>query len=158
MNQNKYGYFIRADNPTVKVRLAPAKYIDLSFKNLIELVLPECKEVRCYNNKLTNLIVPNGCKFIMCCKNNLNKLVLPIGCETVYCSNNNLTELIIPEGCEYVSCINNQLNKLIIPKACKEFNFDNNNLPQVIEKLFLSRNSIKMQLANSLQFANIKKN
>jgi hypothetical protein len=62
--------------------------------NLIELVLPMCKEVYCSNNYLTELIVPEGC-------------------EEVYCYTNHLTKLIIPKTCKWICCYNNNLPKLI---------------------------------------------
>jgi len=44
---------------------------------------------------------------VNCSNNKLTELVLPNGVEKVYCSNNKLTELHLPNGVENVYCFNN---------------------------------------------------
>ncbi len=56
------GYYITSDNPNIKVPLEPQDVINLRHMNLIELVLPWCKEVYCERNYLTELIIPICCK------------------------------------------------------------------------------------------------
>jgi len=125
------GYYIQKNQPTVKIPLDPQESIYLESMNIIELVLPECEYVYCWNNNLTKLIIPEGCEYVDCSYNQISKLIIPMGCEEVYCQNNNLTKLIIPESCRVV-CYSNKL-------------------PQIIENLFQSGDSIKIELANNLQ-------
>ena len=80
----KKGYYITAD--VKKVNLSPQLAIDVSNRNIVELVVPE------------------GTKYVWGYNNNLTKLNLPEGIEDVYCYNNKLTELILPNRVEKVVC------------------------------------------------------
>jgi hypothetical protein len=146
-------------NPIEKIPLESRDALYLSSMNIIELVLPPCKEVYCHSaylakinsNKLTKLIIPDGYNIVRCDGNELTELILSKSCKRIYCWNNQLTELIIPEGCEWVHCHHNKLNKLIVPKSCTTISCHDNNLPQIIVDLFQSNDPIKIQLANNLQ-------
>jgi hypothetical protein len=89
------GYYIVKDNPTIKIPLIPQKSLHLSGMNLIELVLPTCKEVYCWNNQLAELIIPPGCIVVDCCNNNLTKLIVPKSCKIIYCRFNKLPKIIV---------------------------------------------------------------
>jgi hypothetical protein len=130
-----HGYYITSNNPTEKVPLEPQDEFFLYKWSLIELVLPKCRDVYCYNNQLTELIIPEGCEY-------------------VECQYNNLIKLIIPENCEFIGCVNNKLNKLIVPKGCIFIYCGNNNIHPIVVDLFKSEDPVKIQLANSLQLAN----
>ena len=80
----KTGYYITSNGE--RVILKSQTILDLSYRNIVELVIPE------------------GCKYVSCWSNQLTELVIPEGCETVYCNDNRLTKLIIPDGCEKVFC------------------------------------------------------
>ena len=80
----KNGYYITSSGE--KVILKVTNTIDVSSKDIIELVLPE------------------GIKSVYCSKNQLTELVLPEGIKNVYCYNNQLTELVLPEGIKDVYC------------------------------------------------------
>jgi hypothetical protein len=151
-----HGYCITQDKPMVKVHLDPQDEIDLSHKNLIELVLPACKIVWCNNNKLTELIIPQGCGYVNCRNNCLWKLIIPDGCEYVYCSDNYLTELIIPKGCKRVYCYANLLYKIYIHKTCNYINCDRSNLLKIIINLYQSQDPVKIELTNNLQLIELK--
>jgi hypothetical protein len=125
------GYYITSSEPNIKVPLEPQDDINLSFMNLIELVLPQCKRVYCSYNLLTELIIPEGCEYVSCRDNMLTKLILANSCNDVWCYNNYLTKLIIPKNCQ-VWCHNNDFHP-------------------IITELFESRDSIKIQLASNLQ-------
>jgi hypothetical protein len=148
------GYYITKFDPTIKVEIFPQETIALNYKNIIELVLPECKVVRCYNNQLTKLVVPDGCKKVNCDDNQLTELILPNSCEFVSCENNKLTELILHENCEIIYCAYNKLTKLILPKNSRYVYCGYNKLHPQIEELINSTDPVKRQLANSLQVAN----
>jgi hypothetical protein len=146
------GYYITSDNPTVKVPVEPREVIDLSYKKIIELVLPKCKIVYCFRNELKELIIPMGCVEVQCQRNNLTKLILPDSCEEVWCNNNQLIELNLPKNCIFINCFENYISKLIIPNKCKMVGcYNNNNLSSIIVNLLESGNRIKIQLANNLQ-------
>jgi hypothetical protein len=132
MKKNKNGYYITYFNQTEKVEIEPQEEIRLFYTHLIKLVLPECKTVLCFNNYLTELIIPHGCEYVSC-------------------SSNNLTKLILPKTCKVVSCYDNQLTKLIVPKICTDVHCHSNNLPQLIINLLQSKEPVKIQLANNLQ-------
>jgi hypothetical protein len=144
------GYYITANNPTEKVPLVPNDRIYLSFRGIIELVLPQCRCVYCYNNSLKELIIPVGCTYVDCRHNYLNKLILSTSCKRVYCVDNKLTQLDIPNDCKEILCGDNLLTKLIIPQDCK-VNLTGNNLHPQIKNLLESNNPVKIQLANNLQ-------
>ena len=102
----KNGYYITKSGE--KVTLEATDTIDVSNKNIIELVLPE------------------GIQYVSCENNQLKELVLPEGVKTVFCENNQLKELVLPEGIQYVSCddllfdIEKYLNKKVnINIVCK---------------------------------------
>jgi hypothetical protein len=135
MKQNQNGYYITEDNPTIKVPIKPQNEISLNGMKIIELILPRCKQVHCFGNKLT-------------------KLVIPEGCEEVDCTDNQLTELIIPMGCKRVNCNRNKINKLIVSKSCETVLFVYNRLHPIIENLLGSKDPVKIALANNLQLAN----
>jgi hypothetical protein len=132
MNKNQNGYYITRDNPSEKVLLEPQEKINLSFIDLIELVLPMCKSVWCNSNYLKELIVPESV-------------------ELLNCSNNQLTELIISKSCKLIECSNNKLNKLIIYGSPSLLWCTKNDLHPIIIDLFQSNDPVKIQLANSLQ-------
>jgi hypothetical protein len=147
------GYYIIKNNPTVKVSLKPQKTISLVWRDIIELVLPECNEVNCYNNKLTELIIPHGCKRVDCSNNNLKELFIPHSCKDIICYSNDLVNLTISNGCEFVNCDHNNLTKLILPESCTDVYCGFNMLHPQIKNLLESKNSIKIQLANNLQLS-----
>ena len=60
--------------------------------------------VHCYNNQLTELVLPEGIEYVSCENNQLKELVLPEGIKTVYCHHNQLKELVLPEGIKTVYC------------------------------------------------------
>jgi hypothetical protein len=60
------GYYITQDYPTKKIVLEPRDAISLYNMNIIELVLPKCKEVWCCRNLLRKLIIPEGCEYVNC--------------------------------------------------------------------------------------------
>jgi hypothetical protein len=93
--KNKSGYYITKNNPTVKFPLEPQEKICLDNMDLIELVLPKCREVYCYYNELTELIIPTGCDYVDCSYNKLTKLIVSKTCKTIWCYNNNLPQIII---------------------------------------------------------------
>jgi hypothetical protein len=131
---NKYlGYYIQKHNPAKKVILKTNDDIDICDMGIIELALPKCRRVWCWNNELSSLIVPEGCELINCSHNNLKELIIPKSCKYIYCFNNELSSLIVPEG-EYISCCDNKLHPIII-------------------ELFNSDDPIKIQLANNMQLA-----
>jgi hypothetical protein len=79
--------------------------IDVSNKDIIELVLPEgCKKVFCYVNKLIELVIPEGCKRVHCSNNQLTNLVVAEGCVEIYCHHNQLTEFNPPKSCKVLWC------------------------------------------------------
>jgi hypothetical protein len=135
LDTNTFGYYITKDSSKEKTILKPQHIIELSNMDIIELVLPKCKTVKCDDNYL-------------------GKLIIPEGCESVNCSYNNLRELIIPKSCVWVSCHNNKLTKLIIPMSCDWISCSENRLHPIIINLFHSDDPVKIQLANSLQIAN----
>ncbi len=94
MKETQNGYYITEDNPLEKVLLEPQEEIHLSGMNLIELVLPQCIRVWCYDNQLTKLLIPMGCKGIHCSDNNLTQLIIPKTCLIVICKNNKLIQII----------------------------------------------------------------
>jgi Leucine-rich repeat (LRR) protein len=152
-----HGYYITSNNPTEKVPLEPQDEFFLYKWSLIELVLPKCRDVYCYNNQLTDLYgIENltNLRQLICFNNQLTELIIPEGCEYVECQYNNLIKLIIPENCEFIGCVNNKLNKLIVPKGCIFIYCGNNNIHPIVVDLFKSEDPVKIQLANSLQLAN----
>ena len=59
------GYYITSSGE--KVALEAADTIDVSYKDIIELVLPEgVQTVYCYNNQLTTLTLPEGVQTVSC--------------------------------------------------------------------------------------------
>jgi hypothetical protein len=129
------GYYITSDNPLEKILLESQEVIDLRDMNLTELVLPHCKELICGNNELTKLIFLNGC-------------------EHIRCASNRLTKLVLPKDCKYINCQFNILTKLIVPKNIERiFNYCNL-LHPIINNLLNSKDPVKIELANNMQFAN----
>ena len=99
----KEGYYITADGE--KVILKSEKIINVSYQNIVELVIPDgVKWVYCYNNQLTELNLPKGVEWVSCENNQLTELKLSEGVKWVYCWNNQLTELILPDGVKEVRC------------------------------------------------------
>ena len=99
----KKGYYITADGE--KVILESQKRVDVSNKNIVELVLPDGVRLdHCYNNQLTELNLPESVEWVSCENNQLKELNLPEGIEEVSCENNQLTELNLLEGVKWVSC------------------------------------------------------
>jgi hypothetical protein len=88
------GYYITADEPNIKIPLESQDKIYLFNMSLIELVLPECKQVWCNSNKLTELIIPQSCEYINCTNNKLSKLTIPKSCQTFYFYGNKLPLVI----------------------------------------------------------------
>jgi hypothetical protein len=129
------GYYIIKDRPTEKISLEPKEVLYLDNMNLIELVLPKCKKVYCYGNRLTELIIPDGV-------------------EIINCSVNNITELILPKSCIYLDCYYNELIKLIVQKTCEKIYCRYNKLYPIVENLLSSKDPIKIELANNIQLAN----
>jgi hypothetical protein len=130
-----YGHYITTDELTKSI-IRSQDSIFLRNMNIVELVLPECKNVYCWGNKLTKLIIPQSC-------------------ENVECWDNQLIELIIPKNCKIINCSYNKLTKLIVPKSCTKVRCHNNNLHPIIIDLLESNDPIKMQLANNLQLTNL---
>ena len=61
----KEGYYITASNE--KVILESKKFINVSNRDITELVIPEgCKSVSCSNNQLTSLVIHEGCEKVWC--------------------------------------------------------------------------------------------
>jgi Leucine-rich repeat (LRR) protein len=149
---NSEFYYITKDNPTVKVPLEPKHDINLCSKNIIELILPKCKRVWCYQNQLKKLILPEDCELISCSVNELTELIIPKTCKDLDCSDNQLTQLTVPIGCELIDCSNNKLTQLIVPKTCEWICCYANKLHPIIINLLESEDPIKIQLACSLQF------
>jgi hypothetical protein len=89
------GYYIVADNPTIKIQIEPQDMIFLSNKGIIELVLPMCKSIYCVRNFLTKLTIPKGVKLVSCSNNYLNELYIPRSCKEVYYYNNLLPQVIV---------------------------------------------------------------
>jgi hypothetical protein len=129
------GYYITENNPTVKVPLEPQEETILFSKEIIELILPKCERVYCWNNYLTELTIPEGVKLISCEYNKLEELILPKSIKYINCRFNTLSKLIISKNCDYIECYSN-------------------NLPLIIIDLLQSKDPIKIELANSLQLAN----
>jgi Leucine-rich repeat (LRR) protein len=129
------GYYIQKQNPTVKIPLKPKDNLILFNLNIVELVLPKCKEVYCDNNLLKELILPDGCEYVDCSNNQLTELIVPNSVKQFYCYKNKLTKIIIPKSCKFISCWNNKLHTIIVD-------------------LFESNDPIKIELANTLQLAN----
>mgnify|MGYP001607195049 CR=1 FL=1 len=99
----KKGYYITDKGE--KVIIDSQESIDLSYKNIVELILPSgIKYVYCHNNQLKELILPSGVKYVYCYNNQLKELILPSGIEFVSCENNNITGLILPSGIKNVYC------------------------------------------------------
>ena len=74
----KKGYYITEAGE--KVILKSQEIIDVSYKKIVELVIPEgVKWVSCYNNQLTELNLPEGIKFVHC--NYIPNLKTPNGCK-----------------------------------------------------------------------------
>ena len=95
----------------------------------------------CFNNNLTELILPEGFNSTLdCSMNKLNELILPEGFNgALFCDNNNLTELILPEGFNNnLYCDNLDINK--IANCMKEFklNYFNAGI-KIIDQLDLSK-------------------
>ena len=77
------------------------------------------KSVYCYNNKLTELNIPNGVESVFCHNNKLTALHLPNGVENVNCSNNQLTELRLPDSVEKVYFDKNPIKEITLPKSIR---------------------------------------
>jgi hypothetical protein len=136
------GYYITANNPTVKVPIEPISqndFIDLHRMDIIELVLP---------------LYPTYSIFVDCSLNKLKELFIPPGYKKVWCAVNQLTKLTLPIGCKLIDCRNNYLKELYVPRSCKEVYCFGNNLHPQIEELFQSDDPVKIALANNLQIAN----
>ena len=59
------GYYITKAGE--KVTLEAADIINVSYKSIVELVLPEgVKKVYCHHNQLTTLTLPEGVKEVYC--------------------------------------------------------------------------------------------
>ncbi len=77
------GFYITSTGD--KVILEQSEIIELSGRDIIELVLPDgVGVIWCWNNKLTELVIPNGVKQINCSGNQLTELIIPDNCR-VYC-------------------------------------------------------------------------
>ena len=98
------GYYITKSGE--RVTLKSAKTINVSNKDIIELVLPEgVHTVWCDNNQLTTLTLPEGVQTVSCHHNQLTTLTLPEGVkERLAATNNQLTTLTLPEGVKDVYC------------------------------------------------------
>ena len=80
----KNGYYITKSGE--KVTLEVTDTINVSYKEIVELVLPEgIKTVYCHHNQLKELVLPEGIEYVYCHNNQLKELVLPEGIKTVYC-------------------------------------------------------------------------
>ena len=100
---NTQGYYMTSKGE--KVIIDSQNFIDLSYKNIVELVLPSgIKNVWCANNQLKELILPSSIIEVWCSSNQITGLILPSGVKNIYCENNNITGLILPSGVEYVYC------------------------------------------------------
>ena len=103
VKNNMVGYYKTSNGEIFP--LEKEDVISLSYKDIIELVLPEgCKKVYCYDNQLTELIIPEGCTEVDCSNNKLTELILPEGCEWIYCHHNNLTNFNPPKSCKRLWC------------------------------------------------------
>ena len=78
-------------------------------------------------------------------------MIIPEDCEWINCAHNELVNLIIPKGCKEIYCYANKLTKLNIHKSCLNIYCRDNKLPLLIENLYYSVDSIKIELANNLQ-------
>ena len=62
---NNKGYYITDKGE--KVIIDSQEYIDLSYKNIVKLILPSgIQYVSCYSNNITGLILPSGVKYVSC--------------------------------------------------------------------------------------------
>ena len=109
------GYYITDKGE--RVIIDSQDFIDLSYKNIVELILPSgIKDVSCYNNQIKELILPSGVKNVHCSNNQIKELILPSGIQYVYCENNDITGLILPSGVKYVSCDDGAIDDPMIYK------------------------------------------
>ena len=91
---NTQGYYITSNGE--RVIIDSQESIDLSDKNIVELILPSgIKRVYCNNNQIKELILPSGIEYISCENNNITGLILPSGVKTVYCDDAAIDDPII---------------------------------------------------------------
>lgn len=91
--------------------------------NLKELIIPENSNniiVDCSQNKLTNLIIPEGVIELDCSINKLTNIIIPNSLKVLNCKNNLINNIELSENIIELNINNNVLTNLIIPKSLKK--------------------------------------
>jgi len=102
--------------------------------------------LRCYDNKLTTLIIHKHMTRLNCSHNKLTELIVPNSVTYLGCSGNRLTELIVPTSVVRLFCFYNLLedlskyNELIKPKVVSLYDMchamvNENNIPKCFSKV-----------------------
>ena len=131
-------------------------YLDCSNCNLISLdvsYLTNLIELKCNENKLSKLSLPNSLTKLYCDSNYLTELPkLPDTLTVLYCNSNHLTELSsLPNSLIRMSCSSNKIIELVsLPESLKFLDCSSNQLsklprlPNLLFVLNCSTNSVRL--------------
>ena len=89
--------------------------------------LPNCQQLGCRNNQLTELPELPNCQQLGCRNNQLTELPELSNCQILWCNDNQLKVLPELPNCQYLECYNNQLKVLPELPNCNYLKCDGNN-------------------------------
>ena len=95
-------------------------------QNVTEIpVLPELKELHCYNTKITKIPLLPELEYLNCCNTKITEITLLPKLGSLYCSNTKITKIPLLPELERLGCANTKITKIPLLPQLKDLYCNN---------------------------------